>query len=84
MAKIVVLVVATLLVFSALVPVSLAQPIIGYPAIGSDLPKPGKSPPADSGNPYHRGCSEATRCRSGTPSGRKLLMIVKNVVHEGC
>ncbi|KAL1562352.1 hypothetical protein AAHA92_04941 [Salvia divinorum] len=81
MAKMVVLVVPTLLVFSALVPVLLAQPIIGYPVIGGDLPKPGTSPPADSGNPYNRGCSEAEKCRGGTPRGRKLMTIVKNVEH---
>ncbi|KAG6420411.1 hypothetical protein SASPL_116938 [Salvia splendens] len=84
MAKMVVLVVATLLVFGALIPVSSAQPVIGYPVIGGDLPKPGTSPPADSGNPYHRGCTVAEQCRGGggdTPSARKLLTTVKNVVH---
>ncbi|KAL1562353.1 hypothetical protein AAHA92_04942 [Salvia divinorum] len=77
MSKMLVVIVATLLAFSAVVEPSSAEAT----TIGLWKLSPKNPPLPVSGNPYRRGCSTTTRCRGGTPSARKLLTILKNATN---
>ncbi|KAG6423452.1 hypothetical protein SASPL_113848 [Salvia splendens] len=76
MAKMIaVVVMVTLLAFSALVEPSSAQ--------AWKLPKPGPPRQRPGVPPFRRECRIKDRCRGGIPAARKLLTIVKNVEHNG-